>query len=524
MNILKIAKILNIKKSQLFCYGNQMAKIIEPLKITGKEDNLILVTSINPTSSGEGKTTIAITLADALSKLKKKTCLALREPSLGPVFGAKGGATGNGEYCLVPHNKINLHFTGDMHAVTSANNLLCAMVDNHIFQGNSLNIDTNKICVHRCIDINDRALREITINYKNKPNLSRKEQFYLTSASEMMSILCLSKDFSDLKERIGNIIIAYNTKNKPVYAKNLMAENAVSCLLSDAINPNLVCTKNSTPAIVHGGPFANLSIGCNSFIALNTALNLSNYVVTEAGFGADLGAQKFLDIMCKNNNLQPKCVVIVATIKALLEHGEGDLKVGFENLKRHYNNLTKLYNQTCVVAINKFSTDTDEQLNELETLLKENNMKFELCDISKNNAMAGINLAKTVVKICQENKNKITFAYKNEATIRQKIMAVCKNIYGAKTVEFSDNAKQKLEQFSKHSDYGVVISKTPYSFSANPKLKGVPENFNIKINDLILYNGAKLIVAVCGDVLFLPALNKHPRCVDMQINASGEIL
>ena len=513
-NIKKVANQLGLNKSQLYCYGDYMAKI-SPLPLFKCKANLILVTSINPTSSGEGKTTIAIALADSLNKLKRKCCLALREPSIGPVFGAKGGATGNSEYSLFPKNEINLHFTGDIHAITSANNLICAALDNHIYQGNKLNIDTNKICIHRCIDVNDRALRNIICKYKK---VQRHESFHLTSASEIMSILCLSSDINDLKQRISKIIVAYDQKNKPIFVKDLMLQNAVIALLKDAIKPNLVQTLNSSPAIIHGGPFANLDIGCNSIIALKTALTTSEYTVTEAGLGADLGAQKFFDIMCRNNQIKPSCVVMVATIKALKEHGNGSLSEGYKNLKKHIDNIKNVYNMPVIVALNKFKDDNLKDIQEFEKIANQNNIEFTICDISIIKGGACKQLAKNIIEVCKKSEHKLQFCYNSNQTIRKKIISIAKNIYGAKNVEFSDTAKLQLKQYEKYNSYDIVMAKTQYSLSDNAELKNVPENFTVTIDSLILKNGANLIIAKCGNVLFMPALNKHPRCINCKID------
>ncbi len=525
LNITTIAKRLGLNKENLELCGNNKAKICN-LNLNPK-GKLILVTAINPTTSGEGKTTVSIGLADAFSLLHKKICLALREPSLGPVFGIKGGATGGGKARVEPSDDINLHFTGDFHAITSANNLLSAFIDNHIFQGNSLNIDPNKILFHRCMDMNDRALREITINEEPlKRNIKRQESFSITAASEIMAILCLAKDIDDLKERLGNILVGFSKNDNPIYAKDLHAQEAMTILLKEAIKPNLVQTLNQTPCIIHGGPFANIAHGCNSIIATKTAMTLADYCITEAGFGADLGGQKFLDMKMREANLNPNVVVIVATIKAIKLHSKDgeSLKLGFENLEKHIENIRKVYNKKVIVALNKFAEDSPDDLQKLLNLCSEKNIECSLCSPFIEGGKGCIELAQKVLNICEEKNTPLTFSYNLKDSIENKIYNIATKIYGAKNVIYSEKALNKLEIYNKIApNYHVIIAKTQYSLSDNPKLIGKPDDFSINVTDLEIKNGARFIVAIAGNISLMPGLPKVPNGEKMFIDHNGKI-
>lgn len=520
----KIAKKLKIKRKDLFFYGNYMAKI-ENYK-QNKEGKLVLVTAINPTSLGEGKTTISIGLADSLSFLKKSVSLSLREPSLGPVFGIKGGATGGGLSQVCPMEDINLHFTGDFHAITSANNLLSAYIDNHIYQGNKLRLDKNKILFSRCVDLNDRALRNIEVELKNE---KRKDSYTITAASEIMAIICLSKDFNDLKRRLGNILIGMDLDNKPVFCKDLHAEESMAILLKDAIKPNLVQTLYNTPAVIHGGPFANIAHGCSSVIATKLCLNCSDYTITEAGFGAELGAQKFLDTKCRILNKHPDAVVIVATIRALKLHGGAkkedyekenltSLKIGIDNLLKHIDNIKNVYHLPVVVAINKFSSDKESEIEFVKNCVKEKNVKAITCDSFSKGKTGCINLAEEVIKLC-ELKNDFTYCYDLSDSIEEKINLICKKIYGAKDVEFTKKAREDLKLIKTlDKNFPVIIAKTQYSLSDDKNLLGAPKDFTITISSLGLKNGAEFVVAIAGDILLMPGLPKTPQGLKMRIN------
>ena len=499
LGIEKFIKKLKIKN--WIPYGWNMAKI-EPLdKPKGK---LILVTSINPTKYGEGKTTMSIGLADSMTKLGKKVILALREPSLGPVFGIKGGATGGGKSKLAPSDEINLHFTGDFHAITSANNLLCALIDNHLFHGNQLDIDKNNILFHRCIDMNDRSLREITISQeKLKNNVERKESFTITSASEIMAILCLAKNLEDLKERLGDILIAFSRSGKPIYARDLKAENAMTILLKNAIMPNLVMSANGTPAIVHGGPFANIAHGCNSIIATKTALSLGQYCVTEAGFGADLGGEKFIDLKCRLSGLNPNVVVIVVSLRAIKSHSDdGSLDDGLDNLLKHIENFKNVFNKQVVVAINKFENDDEKELAIIQ----------EFC-------------AKHGVKaILSSPYLDLKYAYDLDGTIKDKISSLAKNIYGAGNIVYSPVAEEKIAKFEKLGEnYPIVVAKTQYSLSDDEKLTGRPKNFDFHVRDIEIKTGAKFIVVIAGKISLMPGLPLEPNSEKMTIDKNGDV-
>lgn len=534
-NIKEVAKELGLKEGEYETYGKYRAKIVIPY--SSSKGKLILVTAINPTKAGEGKTTVSIGLADALRNIGKKTCLALREPSLGPVFGAKGGATGGGYSQVAPMIDINLHFNGDFHAITSANNLLCSMIDNHVFQGNELEIDVNKVLFNRCLDLNDRALRDVTITIDSKKNIVRKEKFNITPASEVMAILCLAENLADLKERLGNIIVALNIHGEPVYARDLSAQDAMAILLKDAIKPNLVQTLSGTPAIIHGGPFANIAHGCNSIIATKTALSLADYVVTEAGFGADLGAEKFLDMKCRISHLRPDAVVMVATVRALKLHGgvEEDkleienidaLNIGLENLKKHIENIKNVYHLPVIVAINQFSTDTQAEIEAIQREIEGCcNVEAIPVDVwARGGSGTAKELASKVCEICEE-KSEFEFCYDLNDSIPDKIKAIATKIYGASDVIFNEKAVKDMEDIIRLNQAGlpVIIAKTQYSLSDNAKRLGRPKDFVITVKELQLRGGAGFIVAICGTTLLMPGLPKTPASVRMKIDKEGNI-
>lgn len=531
-NINEIARNIGITEDYLEQYGKYKAKISLDFynKIKdNKNGKLILVTAINPTPLGEGKTTTSIGLADAFYKINKKAVLALREPSLGPVFGIKGGATGGGYSQVAPMEDINLHFTGDIHAITTANNLLSAIIDNHIWQGNELEIE--KVTWKRCLDLNDRALRKVEVSLSGEKNMKpREDGFDITVASEIMAILCLSKDMKDLKRRLGNIVIGYNKQNKPVTCRDLKADGSLAVILKDAIKPNLVQTLENNPVLIHGGPFANIAHGCNSIIATNMALKMGDYVVTEAGFGADLGAEKFLDIKCRLLEKTPDAVVIVATLRALKYHGGVSkedcsqenieaLRIGIHNLLRHIDNIKK-YGITPIVAINKFTTDTDK---EIEILKEELNGVVEV-SLLENWAKGGegaIDLAQKLTKIC-ETKNEFKNIYDINDTVETKIKAVAQKIYGATDVEYSDIAKEQLKEL-KDSKFPVCIAKTQYSFSDDPKDLLGDKQFNLHVTELKLKEGAEFIVVLTGKIMTMPGLPKKPAAENINIDENGVI-
>ncbi|MCM1545974.1 MAG: formate--tetrahydrofolate ligase [Clostridiales bacterium] len=536
-DVRQIAKKLGLDEDGLELYGKYKAKI--NLKEYSPKAKLVLVTAINPTASGEGKTTVSIGLADGLSKLGKKACLALREPSLGPVFGIKGGAAGGGYAQVVPMADINLHFTGDLHAITAANNLLCAMIDNHIFRDNALDIQT--VHFHRCMDMNDRALRDITLdcsagNMKGCESYQRKESFSITAASEVMAILCLARDIADLKERLGNIVVGENSKGEYVYARELNAAGAMATLLKDAINPNLVQTLEGTPAIVHGGPFANIAHGCNSVRATLAAMSLSDYTVTEAGFGADLGAEKFLDAKCRIAGIEPQCVVVVATVKALKLHGGADknslsnedipaLTAGLPNLLKHVDNMKNVYKKPVVVAMNRFVTDTEREIETVMNACKEAGAKAVFTDVFLKGGEGGKELAAAVISACDEI-SELHFAYDLNDSVKAKIEGVVKNIYGGDGAEYSALAEQKiaaLEAKGLGRGLPVIIAKTQYSLSDNPALLSAPKGFKIFVRDIEYRGGAGFLVAVAGSVMLMPGLGKVPCAEKIDIDASGKI-
>lgn len=532
--IQEIAFSLGLKEDEFDLYGKNKAKLNINPKI--KSDNLILVTAINPTAQGEGKTTIAIGLADGLRKIGKSSCIALREPSLGPVFGIKGGAAGGGYSQVIPMEEINLHFTGDFHAITTANNLVSAIIDNHLTQGNELNIDPEKITWKRCIDLNDRALRNITIADGGGSNgIPRREGFNITAASQMMAIFCLSKDILDFKRRIKNSCIGRTYDNRPVTCGDLKIEEAVTILMKEAIKPNLVQTLEGTPALIHGGPFANIAHGCNSIIATKCALSLSDYVVTEAGFGADLGAEKFIDIKCRSLGIFPKVAVIVATVKALKFNGSGQkdnlnvenlefLEKGLNNLGRHIENLTKKMGLPTVVALNKFASDSEKEIELVKKYSLSKGAEFEISEAFVKGGEGSIDLAKKVVKMT-ELSPKVKFIYDLEDKLEEKIEKVVKNIYGAKNIEYTIEAKEKIEflKGTTYSMYPICIAKTQYSFTDDPGLLGAPSDFTFHIRDIEIRTGAEFLVVLAGSMLLMPGLSKAPSALKMHIDDNGVI-
>ena len=536
--IAKIAEKLGITEDELEFYGKYKAKLSEELfaKTADKKDGkLILVTAINPTPAGEGKTTTSVGLSDALSKISKKTVVALREPSLGPVFGIKGGAAGGGYAQVIPMEDINLHFTGDMHAITSANNLLCAMLDNHIQQGNALNIDVKRIHIKRCLDMNDRELRNIVAGLGGRMNgVPREDGFIITVASEVMAILCLAASLDDLKERLGNILIAYSTEGAPIYAKDIKANGAMAALLKDAIKPNLVQTLEGTPALMHGGPFANIAHGCNSVRATKLGLKLADYCVTEAGFGSDLGAEKFFDIKCRKAGLTPSAVVLVATVRALKYNGGipkaeleienlDALKKGIVNLGAHINNMHK-FGVPVVVAINRFGADTDAELEYIENYCKELGADFALSEVFAKGGNGAIELAQKVVA-ATEKPSEFKPLYPDDMPLKDKIKTIATQIYGADDVEYTPAAQKALAELEKldTAKLPVCVAKTQYSLSDDPKLLGRPENFKITVRDLQLSNGAGFVVVYTGSIMTMPGLPKVPAAEKIDVDSTGKI-
>ena len=540
--ISKILKKINVPDNpKAFSpMGRHIAKInfefLDKLK-NKKDGHLILVTAITPTPAGEGKTTTSVGLNDGLNKIGKKSIVCLREPSLGPSFGMKGGAAGGGNAQVVPMEQINLHFTGDFHAITSAHNLLSALIDNHIYWGNKLNIDEKKIVWKRVVDMNDRALRFIDINTKGvAKDFAREDGFDITVASEVMAIFCLSNDLSDLEKRIGNITIAYDKNNKPVYAKDLNAQGPMTVLLKEAIRPNVTQSLEHNPAIIHGGPFANIAHGCNSVIATKSALKLSKYVVTEAGFGADLGAEKFLDIKCRKANIKPSCVVIVATVRALKMHGGVEkenlktenidaLKEGLSNLDRHINNIKK-FGIEPIVAINHFVLDTKNEIQTIINFCKNLNVEVSNCKHWAEGGAGTVDLAKKVVRVCNNSKKqKFKFLYNDSKSLWEKIEIVAKEIYRADKITATEEIKQKLNTFENNGfkNFPVCVAKTQYSFSTDPKLKGAPTNHEIPIRDVRLSSGAEFIVVICGSIMTMPGLPKIPAADKIKLNKKGQV-
>lgn len=536
--IAQIASELGIQNEEFEPYGRYKAKLSDSLyqRLSGKKDGkLILVTAINPTPAGEGKTTVSVGLSEAMAKIGKKAVLALREPSLGPVFGIKGGAAGGGYAQVIPMEEINLHFTGDFHAITSANNLLCALLDNHIQQGNSLQIDPRRILLPRCMDMNDRQLRGVISGLGGKASgVPRQDSFCITVATEVMAAFCLAADLKDLKKRMGRILVAYTYSGEPVYAHDLKAEGAMTALLKDAVNPNLVQTLEGTPAIIHGGPFANIAHGCNSVRATRFALKLGDYCITEAGFGSDLGAEKFMDIKCRLAGIKPDATVLVATARALkynggvpktetaLENLEA-LKKGISNLGAHISNLKK-FGVPVVVAINRFENDSEKELHFIEDFCRSNGAEFSLCDVFTKGGEGGTDLAEKVCALAEMPSDFHTL-YPNDATVTEKIETVSREIYGADGVTFTAQALKSLKDIETlgGNKLPVCIAKTQYSLSDNPKLLGKPTGFNITIRDLKLNNGAGFVVAYAGDILTMPGLPKHPAAESIDVDDNGKI-
>ncbi len=534
IKINKVAKKLDIPSRFLETYGSYKAKLsLNLLKKTNPDGKLILVTSTNPTPYGEGKTTMSIGLHDALSLLGKKSLVVLREPSLGPVFGIKGGATGGGYSQVVPMEDINLHFTGDLHAIETCNNLLCAIIDNHIYQGNKLNLDLNRIEFKRCVDLNDRSLRNVTIKYDNK-GLERNDNYNITVASEIMAILCLATDIKDLKRRLGNILIGYNKKGKMIFAKDLKCVDALALLLKDAIKPNLVQTLENNPALIHGGPFANIAHGCNSIIATRMGLKLADYVVTEAGFGADLGAEKFLDIKCQIANLKPNVIVINSTIRSMKYNGGvakekinqenlEALKVGINNLKTHILNMQK-YTKNIVVCLNKFNNDTDKEINYVKNFCQDLGCRFAISTSYVEGGKGSINLAKEVIDLCNKDVDYKPL-YDFSEPIITKIEKVCQEIYHAKKVIISDKALEKINLLNKNNfaNLPICIAKTQYSLTDNPKILGNPKDFTMTVTDIRLASGAGFIVVLMGSIMTMPGLPKESAYLKMKFSNQGKI-
>ena len=534
----KIAERLDIDEDDIECYGKYKAKISNSVyeKLKDKKDGkLILVTAINPTPLGEGKTTVSIAIADGLSKIGKNSILALREPSLGPVFGIKGGATGGGHVQVAPMEDINLHFTGDIHAMTAANNLLASIIDNHIYFGNEL--DIQEVTWKRCVDLNDRQLRKVETGLSGEKNIvPREDGFDITVASEIMAILCLSENIEDLKEKLGNIIIGYNSKKEPIYAKQLKAEGAMTVLLKDAIKPNLVQTLEHTPAILHGGPFANIAHGCNSIIATKMAMKLADYVITEAGFGADLGAEKFLDIKCRKAGIKPNAVVIVATIKALKYHGgiEKDkiqeenldgLKNGMSNLYKHIENIKDKFGLNVIVAINRYNTDTEKEIEYIQETLKEKGIESSLVEGWAKGGKGAIDIAQQLVNLTEKQEN-FKYIYDLQDDIKTKIQKVAREIYGATGVKFSEDAENEIDRIEKlgYGNLPVCIAKTQYSFSDDSKNLECKDSFEITIRDVNLKAGAGFVVAISGKIMTMPGLPRVPAAEHIDLSEDGNLV
>ena len=539
--IAEIAKNAGVDEKYLELYGKYKAKLDLALLSDKKEEKdakLILVTAITPTPAGEGKTTTTIGLADGLRRIGKKAAVALREPSLGPVFGIKGGAAGGGYAQVIPMEDINLHFTGDFHAIGAANNLLAAMLDNHIQQGNSLNIDPRKITWKRCVDMNDRQLRSIVDGLGGKVNgTPREDGFDITVASEVMAVLCLASSISDLKERLSRIIVGYTYDDKPVTCGDLKAQGAMTALLKDALKPNLVQTLEGTPAFVHGGPFANIAHGCNSVLATKTAMKMSDYAVTEAGFGADLGAEKFLDIKCRMADLHPSAVVIVATVRALKMHGGrkktelaaedlGALERGIPNLLRHVKNIREVFGLPCVVAVNRFPTDTEKELSFIMEKCKELSVNTVLSEVWAKGGEGGIDLAKEVVRLCEEEKPNFTYAYDLEGTIKERIETLVKKVYGGDGVSFLPAAEKQIAQLSDlgFSHLPICMAKTQYSFSDDPTKLGAPDGFTVTVKNVRVSAGAGFLVVLTGDIMTMPGLPKVPAAEKIDVDENGNIV
>lgn len=533
-----VASDIDINEDELEFYGKYKAKLSDELServSKNKDGKLVLVTAINPTPAGEGKTTTSAGLGQAMAKIGKKAIIALREPSLGPVFGIKGGAAGGGYSQVLPMEEINLHFTGDMHAITSANNLLCAMLDNHMQQGNVLGIDPRRILFKRCLDMNDRALRNVVIGLGGKVNgVPREDGFIITVASEVMAILCLANDISDLKKRLGNILVAYTYDGNPVFCKDIKADGAMTALLKDALKPNLVQTLEGTPAIMHGGPFANIAHGCNSVRATKLALKLGDYCITEAGFGSDLGAEKFLDIKCRYAGIAPSCIVIVATCRALKYNGGvpkaevsepnlDALKDGIVNLGVHIDNMNK-YGVPVVVAINRFYTDSDEELKYIEDYCHQRGAEFALSDVFCEGGNGGVDLAKKVVEAC-EKPSDFKLLYDNDLTIKEKVNRIATEIYGADKVNYTPQAEKALKDVVAlgGDKLPVCVAKTQYSLSDNPALLGAPKGFDITVRDVRISNGAGFVVVYTGNIMTMPGLPKVPAANNIDVDENNVI-
>lgn len=534
----KIAEKLEIKEEDIEQYGKYKAKISNEIYEKNKSKNngkLILVTAISPTPLGEGKTTVSIAIADGLRKIGKKSILTLREPSLGPVFGIKGGATGGGKVQIAPMEDINLHFTGDIHAITSANNLLSAMIDNHIYFGNELGFE--KVVWKRCLDLNDRQLRKVETGLSGESKIvPRIDNFDITVASEIMAVLCLAENLKDLKQKLGNIIIGYNKKEEPIYVKQLKAEGAMTVLLKDAIKPNLVQTLEHTPALVHGGPFANIAHGCNSVIATKTALKLADYTITEAGFGADLGAEKFLDIKCRKTGLKPDAVVIVATIKAIKYHGgvekekiqeeniEG-IEKGIDNLYKHIDNIKNKFGLNVIVALNKYASDTEKEIEYIKEKLANKNIELSVVEGWAKGGDGAIDIANKLVKLSQQ-PNEFKYIYNDSDSIKEKILKIAKNIYYAKDVKYSEEAEKQIENIEKmrYGKLPICIAKTQYSFSDDPKNLECKDDYNINVRGVELKNGAGFVVVLAGKIMTMPGLPKVPAAESIDIDEDGEIV
>ncbi|MDN5311192.1 MAG: formate--tetrahydrofolate ligase [Thermoanaerobacteraceae bacterium] len=538
--IKKIAESIGLSEEEIFFYGKYKAKVDHRIlkKLQGKkEGKLILVTAITPTPAGEGKTTTTVGLGDALKKLGKKVVIALREPALGPVFGIKGGAAGGGYAQVVPMEDINLHFTGDFHAIGAANNLLAAMLDNHIYQGNTLNIDPRKITWRRCMDMNDRQLRFIVDGLGGKANgVPREDGFDITVASEVMAAFCLAKSLPDLKERLSKIIVAYTYDGKPVTAGDLKAEGAMAVLLKEAINPNLVQTLEHTPAFIHGGPFANIAHGCNSLIATKVALSLADYVVTEAGFGADLGAEKFVDIKCRLGGLKPDAAVLVASVRALKHHGGvakqelskqnlQALEKGIPNMIKHIENISKHYGIPVAVAINRFPTDTEDELNMVFDACKAMNVPAAVSEVFTKGSEGGLDLAEQVLKLIEKGQNEFKFVYPLDMNLKDKIETIARNVYGAEGVDFTREAEKEIENLEAlgYSHLPICMAKTQYSLSDDPKLLGKPEGFRITVRQIKVFAGAGFVIALTGAIMTMPGLPKVPAAEKIDVDEDGRI-
>ena len=534
----KIAEKLEIKEEDIEQYGKYKAKISNEIYEKNKSKNngkLILVTAISPTPLGEGKTTVSIAIADGLRKIGKKSILTLREPSLGPVFGIKGGATGGGKVQIAPMEDINLHFTGDIHAITSANNLLSAMIDNHIYFGNEIGFE--KVVWKRCLDLNDRQLRKVETGLSGESKIvPRIDNFDITVASEIMAVLCLAENLKDLKQKLGNIIIGYNKKEEPIYVKQLKAEGAMTVLLKDAIKPNLVQTLEHTPALVHGGPFANIAHGCNSVIATKTALKLADYTITEAGFGADLGAEKFLDIKCRKTGLKPDAVVIVATIKAIKYHGgvekekiqeeniEG-IEKGIDNLYKHIDNIKNKFGLNVIVALNKYASDTEKEIEYIKEKLANKNIELSVVEGWAKGGDGAIDIAKKLVKLSQQ-PNEFKYIYNDSDSIKEKILKIAKNIYYAKDVKYSEEAEKQIENIEKmgYAKLPICIAKTQYSFSDDPKNLECKDDYNINVRGVELKAGAGFVVVLAGKIMTMPGLPKVPAAESIDIDEDGGVV